>query len=346
MRLQSVCHSLLGLAACVAPGLAHAAEPGFIVETGSPAAQCPDLAATRSAVREHLGNLPLERVKSWVARYTVAHDASSADDYVVLVLRDEVGAIRLERRIPLAGEPCATVMQAIALVLERYFRELQAPASAGEPVPPAPGLLPVRPPAAEAAATKAAEPALSPSLQLALEGGLALGSRTAVFGLELGGWFADWLYASFQPQLLLPPVGVTIHDGEGQVRGTAEVLELPLRATLALGRHTERLGWHVGPAVRLSWRRASAKDLVVLVQGANEPGDSVATGWSLAAGAGAGLTYWVLPMLGLTTSLALDAQISETQFQVQESSGAGKTPLALVSPQGQVLLGLAFGARP
>jgi len=346
MRLKSVRHSLLGLAAGVAPSLAHAAEPGFSVETGSPAALCPELAATRSAVREHVGELSLESVKAWVARYTVTHDSSSADDYVVLVLKDEAGAIRLERRIPLAGEPCATVVQAIALVLERYFRELQAPASASEPLPVALGPLPAPATASEPAAAKGAEPASSPSLQLALEGGLALGSRTAVFGLELGGWFADWLYASFQPQLLLPPVGETIHDAEGQVRGTAEVLELPLRATLALGRHAERLGWHVGPAVRLSWRRASAKDLVVLVQGANSPGEPVATGWSLAAGAGAGLTYWVLPMLGLTASLALDAQITETRFQVQESSGAGKTSLASVSPQGQVLLGLAFGARP
>jgi hypothetical protein len=289
-------------------------------------------------------------VKAWVARYTVAHDPSSGEAYVVLVLKDEAGAIRLERHIPLQGESCATVVQAIALVLERYFRELQAPAAFSEPVPaavsnaPAPAI--AHEPANEPGSAKPSEPASTPSLQLALEGGLALGSPTAVFGLELGGWFADWLYASLQPQVLVPSIGETIHDGEGRVRGTAEVLELPLRATLALGRHADRLGWHVGPAVRVSWRRASTKDLVVLVPGSDEPYSTTASGWSLAAGAGAGLTYWVLPMLGVTTSLALDARITETHFQVQESSGAGRTLLASVSPQGQVLLGLALGAGP
>jgi hypothetical protein len=319
------------------------AEPGLSVETGSPDALCPDLAATRSAVRDRIGQLSLDGPSSWVARYTIGHTPNGGGDFVILVLKDDSGAIRLERRLPLAGESCETVVQAIALVLERYFRELQAPSepttapAAIEPVPPAAASAPEPSPALE--------PMRAPALQLALEGGLALGPRTAVFGLELGAWFAGWFHASFQPQLLVPSVGETIRDGLKGVRGSADVLELPFRASFGVGRRLERWAWHVGPALRVSLRNAASDDLVVRVDGESQSGSS-AMGWAIAAGASAGVTYWVLPSLGLTGAVALDAQIAETRFEVEESSGAGRTLLASPSPQGQALIGVTFAVRP
>jgi hypothetical protein len=83
----------------------------------------------------------------------------------------------------------------------------------------------------------------------------------------------------------------------------------------------------------------------VLVDGERQPGSS-GTGWVMAAGASAGATYWVLPRLGLTASVALDAQISETRLEVQQVTGAGRTLLASPSPQGQALVGVAFGVGP
>jgi hypothetical protein len=302
-------------------------------------------------VADRIGQLSLDGPQSWVARYTIGHTPNGGGDFVVLVLKDDTGTIRLERRLPLAGESCATVVQAIALVLERYFRELQAPASSPEPDPPASAAEPgsssaASEPVAPRLETPASAPPSAPALQIAVQGGLAIGPRTAVFGLELGGWFAGWLYGSLQPQVLLPSVGETIRDSNNRVRGSADVLELPLRASLALGRKMDHWAWHVGPAVRVSLRRASTEDLVVLVNGKAKSGDAAATGWSLAAGASAGLTYWVLPALGITASVALDAQISETGFEVQESSGSGRPLLASPSPQGQALIGVAFGAGP
>jgi hypothetical protein len=179
---------------------------------------------------------------------------------------------------------------------------------------------------------------------VALEGGLAIGQRTGVVGLELGAWFADWLHASFQPQLLLPSVGETIRDDSG-VRGSAEVLELPFRFAFGVGRTTERWAWHVGPALRLSLRRASTSDLVIAAGDEYKSGDSSATGWAVAGGASAGATYWLRPAVGITASLALDVQISETDFRIQDSR-AGRILLVSPSPQGQALLGVAFGARP
>lgn len=350
MRLKSLSCWLVVVAGCALGRAARAAEPGLTVETGTPDALCPDLAATRSAVADRIGQLSLDGPQSWVARYTIGHTPNGGGDFVVLVLKDDTGTIRLERRLPLAGESCATVVQAIALVLERYFRELQAPASSAEanaaPSEPGPEVATTTYEPAPVRDEPVAEPLSPPSLQVAVEGGLAIGPRTAVFGLEVGAWFAGWLYGSLQPQVLSPSVGETIRDGSNQVRGSADVLEFPLRASLALGRKMDHWAWHVGPALRVSVRRASTEDLVVLVDGKPKSGNAAATGWSLAAGASAGLTYWVLPALGITASVALDAQISETGFEVQESSGAGRTLLASPSPQGQALVGIAFGVGP
>ena len=109
--------------------------------------------------------------------------------------------------------------------------------------------------------------------------------------------------------------------------------------------HDTELGQ--GPAVRLSLRRASTDDLYVVEDKAVMSGNSAAIGWSLAAGASAGATYWILSSVGLTCSVTLDAQISETGFQVLDaSSGSRRTVLQSPSPQGQALVGLAFGVGP
>src|SRR5687768_6556223 len=115
MRLKSLIFWLVVIAGCALARAARAAEPGLTVETGTREARCPDLAAMRSSVSVRIGQLSLDGPQSLVARYTIGHTPNGGGDFVVLVLKDDTGTIRLERRLPLAGESCATVVQAIAL---------------------------------------------------------------------------------------------------------------------------------------------------------------------------------------------------------------------------------------
>src|SRR6185503_448329 len=109
MRLKSFAHLLACALSCVATR-AHSAESSveLTVETGSPDALCPDLSATRRAVRDRIGQLTLEGEKRWVARYTIGPAPASGGAYVQPVLKDGTGAVRLDRRLPLAGELCDT----------------------------------------------------------------------------------------------------------------------------------------------------------------------------------------------------------------------------------------------
>jgi hypothetical protein len=112
---------------------------------------------------------------------------------------------------------------------------------------------------------------------------------------------------------------------------------------VGLGIRTAQLGLHLGPALRASIRRAETQGLQ-LADGARS-GDASAVGLTTAVGAAAGATWWLSAVWGLTASLAIDAKISETRFRVNGAAGA-QTVLASPSAEAQLLLGLAFGARP
>jgi len=354
MRLKSFAYLLACALTCVAVG-AHGAESSveLTVETGTPDALCPDLSATRRAVRDRIGQLTLEGEKRWVARYTIGHAPAGGGDYVQLVLTDGSGAVRLERRLPLAGESCDTIVQAIALVLERYFRELQSPIEPGpepvveEPSEPAPAPAPVAavpPKAAPADAPPAPKTsvALAPSVQLSLEGGVALGPARGVLGVEAGIWFARWLHTGVQAQLLLPPISEDIWDATGQRRGSARALEVPLRLNLGWGYRGERSSFRAGPALRVSIRQADTHGLVIAP---SQSGDASASGASVGVGGGAGATWWLSSGFGLTAALAVDGTIAQTHFQVQTPSGDRRV-LSASSVEGQMLIGVAFGATP
>lgn len=351
MRRKQLAYFLACLAGLAISRGARAAESSveLSVETGSPDALCPDLAATRRAVRDRIGQLTLEGERRWVARYTIGHAPGGGGDYVQLSLKDGSGASRLERRLPLTGESCDTVVQAIALVLERYFRELQTPSQSSElepevePEPTVPPAPPTQAPTAEAPPSPSPlpEPKTAPSLQLAAKAGFALGPGTGVLGLEAGLWFARFFAASLEPQILIPQVSEHVRDQNQADRGTAQVLELPLRATLGLGLRSERWAFRVGPAARLSFRRADS-----LIVGAAQSGDASAVGWAFAVGGAAGATWWLSSSVGLTASLALDANVSETRFVVRSGTSGDQSVLVSASPQGQALFGVAFGASP
>jgi hypothetical protein len=232
-------------------------------------------------------------------------------------------------------------------VLERYFRELQTPAqtsepeSESEPEPEPKQAPPSNPPPVETRASAPSEPKTAPSLQLAAKIGFALGPGTGVLGLEAGLWFARFFAASLEPQILIPQVSEHVRDQKQADRGTAQVLELPLRATCGLGVRSERWAFRVGPSVRLSFRRADS-----LIVNSPQQGDASAVGWAFAVGGSAGVTWWLSSNVGLTASLAADANVSETRFVVRSGTAGDQSVLISASPQGQGLLGLAFGASP
>jgi hypothetical protein len=134
---------------------------GLAVETGSPDALCPDVQSAEAAIGARVGELegPADPYR---VRYTIVHaPESAAGDFVRLQIFDSADELRLSRDLPLTAESCDTMAQAMALVVERFFR-----AMVGEraPVPePSPDPAPEPPPKVEAPAapsTIASPPAL------------------------------------------------------------------------------------------------------------------------------------------------------------------------------------------
>ena len=100
-------------------------SPGFVLETGSPDAFCPDLSQTRAAVTRRLGALQVDGHRGWRARYTIGHAPTSTQrDFVRLELFGPEDTVELVRDLPMAGESCSTMAEVIALVLDRHFRGL------------------------------------------------------------------------------------------------------------------------------------------------------------------------------------------------------------------------------
>ena len=101
---------------------ALAVGSGLRVETSTPDALCPDLGQVRAAARARLGDI--EADGDWNASYALIHrpDGAEAGDVVRLELHDPAGRLRLQRELPRAGESCASLAQALVVILDAYFR--------------------------------------------------------------------------------------------------------------------------------------------------------------------------------------------------------------------------------
>jgi hypothetical protein len=95
---------------------------GLRVDTATPDALCPDLGQVRAAARARLGDI--EGDGDWNALYALIHrpDGAEAGDVVRLELHDPTGRLRLRRELPRAGESCASLAQALVVILDAYFR--------------------------------------------------------------------------------------------------------------------------------------------------------------------------------------------------------------------------------
>ena len=139
------------MTACVLALTALVAAGGLRVETGTPAALCPDIGEVRRAVRERLN---VEGGGEWLASYDLVHRPDAeAGDVVRVELRDPAGRLRLRRDLPRSGESCVALAQAVALLLESFFRRPSEPSddSATEPPPAIAAAATATPPARPAA---------------------------------------------------------------------------------------------------------------------------------------------------------------------------------------------------
>jgi hypothetical protein len=151
---------------------------GLRVETPTPDALCPDLESVRRAVRARVGRI--EGAGEWRASYTTVHrpDVSGGGDVVRLELLDPAGKLRMHRDLPRSDESCLELAQAIALVLDLYFRQ------------PAPAPLVATATKEAAIATPAPAPAAAPDAPAPANGDVAAAGRRVVPGLRVMGGFA------------------------------------------------------------------------------------------------------------------------------------------------------------
>jgi hypothetical protein len=300
---------------------------GLAVETDSPDALCPDLATTRAAIHNRLGTLSLaSEQQGWIARYTVGHAPGEQGDFVRLELIDPTGTRRLLRELPREGESCATLSQAIALVVERYFREL-APESASPAPDPAPDSASTAGPKAPAALP---DP-LTPRLAFGLGLGFASAQPGAVAGVQ-GGY---WLSPQFHLELALL-ADLAAHTD--QFKGAKlELRSYPAELSFGIGQRGQAWDYFVGPAVRWTLETPSSNDL---------NGVDSSPGAAFSAGAAGGLTWWPSSSVGLAARASVDYVLTGTTFRAKDTDGISNPVLNLPSLQGLLTVGVIFGSRP
>src|SRR5512142_257068 len=87
----------------------------FQLDTDTPDSLCPELSMTREAVRQRLGQLETEAGGRWHGVYSNVHDPTGRrGDRARLVIRHADRREQLKRELPLKGESCETLAQAIA----------------------------------------------------------------------------------------------------------------------------------------------------------------------------------------------------------------------------------------
>jgi hypothetical protein len=322
-------------------GAVHATE--FELDTDSPDALCPELSMTREVVRRRLGELETEGGGRWHGLYSTVHDPTGRrGDYVRLVIRDARGKEHLNRELPLKGESCETLAQAIALVVDGFFRELAQAASRDDTVDgPAPsqergGTVTsterANTPAPVASISSTPAPRRisdhSPSLPGRKQAGTMLGSSyesvPAKAALSLGVFVTQPERWRMQLQAGLP--FAELRDDRGA--GTATAYVVPVRWSFSyVLQPLKGMQWLIGPEAILSIERGAAR---------NVPNGR--HGWRVSPGLGAqiGLAYWVTQSVALGTSVSFDQML----FQSRSYFMYGEPVLEFSSTRVSATLGL------
>lgn len=290
----------------------------FQLDTNTPDSLCPELSMTREAVRQRLGQLETEAGGRWHGLYSSVHDPTGRrGDYVRLVISDPEGREQLTRDLPLKGESCETLAQAIALVVDSYFRELthdlarnetaekppasQALTSPHELEPPSTTEAPVASP--QSTPRVAPEQARSSMLQARVAVALGAGYESvtnngaATVGLSIG-QAAHWRW---QLQAGFP---FSKHHEEVSP-GAVTAYLVPVRLSLSyVLEPIRRIQWLIGPEVLLSLERGAAQGVPA---GRN--------GWRVSPGIGAqtAVVGWVAQSIALYLSLNADEVVLQSR---------------------------------
>jgi hypothetical protein len=256
---------------------------GLRVETATPGALCPGIAAVREAVDARVGTI--EGPGEWRASYGLVHRPESEQaDVVRLELFDPGGELRLRRDLPRAGQSCTAVTQAMVLVLESFFRRT----GETEDVPSA---------AADVVVAKSAAPPAPtrrPVTAVSLLGGWTTGPASPAVGVDLRvtGMFARPWEVGLGAAWLLAEQQQAIGSGAATQQSYAFRLHLDRRWNLG-GALTARLG----PEVVVALDRAAASAL---------PEGTTSFRAAFGLGAGAALEARVSRWLALSVLSAAD----------------------------------------
>jgi hypothetical protein len=305
------------------------AATGLEVETDSPDALCPDLATTRDAIHSRLGTLALDAdQRGWTLRYTVGHAPGGTGDFVRLELSDPSGATRLVRDLPREGVSCPTLSQAIALVVERYFRELAPP---------------LQEQATVALSSAAAEPRPAPRtppevarkpLHRRFTFGLGGGYASAPSGALLMGQGGVWLWPALELELavLVPLAARTQHPSGADLELRSYAAELGV----GWGDHGPSWDAFVGPEARLTLQ-------VPRVRGLRQVDSSA--GGAFSAGLLGGANWWPLDSWGLMARASVDYTLADAHYRIAQSQlGGARNVLEEPSWQAFFSVGLSGGA--
>lgn len=263
-------------------------SPGLSIETGSPDALCPEQEATRAAIESRLGVIGVDGRAGWTARYTMWHAPDKDRDFVRLEVTDPSGARRLERDLPLAGESCSTMANVIALVLDRYFRELDG-GRESTPLDVARGETPRERHGPAAVFGVSAGAFMNPA-RPAILATLAIEEHHLRLAMEAG-WSPDVPTEAIGPS--------------GSARLTTSV---PVRLAAGWRGGLGRFQIHGGPELLFAYERARAR---VPVPGENS---RLTVGVGLQAGAALSLGH----QLRLTAHAALDRVLGQGRFTVDD----------------------------
>jgi len=258
-----VSRSGLACAGAVLLWAAHATaleSDGFVLETGSPDALCPELETTREVVSRRLGALVVEGHKGWLARYTIGHaPAGNPRDFVRLELFNPQGEVELRRDLPIEGDSCRTMSEVIALVLDRHFRGLGAAES--NPPDSAESAPSERPVSVSAPVVSVREPTMESGLVLFGRGPrLSVEYAAALAQPSVGVRGSVGLGRSFEGALALRWCLTSLEENEPRgARVTARTGDM--RAGFAWRLPLPPGLLHLGPVVSLAVQQASTEGL-------------------------------------------------------------------------------------
>jgi hypothetical protein len=306
--------------------IAAGAGAGLRVETGTPAALCPDVAEVRRTVRDRLN---VEGEGEWLASYDLVHrPESESGDIVRLELRDPAGRLRLQRELPRAGASCVALAQAVAMVLETYFRHPGEPIDA--PAAPSATVGKTSGPAAPAPLEPPAPLPPGRGLTAALFGGWTVGPSSPAVAVDLSYGGPQRWAVGIQGVLMTSEQARGIELAPGQATGF-------LRSTLlhawgairwGAGRPVELLA---GPQLALGIDR---------MRTANVPEGRANVRAAFGVGARGELRMWLASRVVLSLVAAADYSPSAWagHFEIE-----GVTAEPFPSPEARLLLGMGVG---